>query len=727
MIFAPPESARSILEKRYYQPGEDWEGMCRRVAKFAAQAEEEPVRKEWEDKFFRLMVNGLALPNSPALANGGTGKKGSIAACFTFTVEDTIESILEVRRLAAMTLKYGGGVGFEVSSLRPKNFPIQSTHRNACGPVAVVKDYNALGDLITQGGMRKAALLALLRIDHPDIIEFIHCKERDKALANFNISVAVPDSFMRKLLKEKDKPHVCYFGGKQYYLLQDGTPIPRTERESKKVISVGDLWGMVCSHAALNGDPGLLFIDTINKANPFINGPEDISHPLYFKGANPCGEVLIPHAGACCLASVDLAKYVIDGVINTEALYIAFRETTRMLDNLLEISPWPDPLIEKTMKETRMIGVGVMGFTSMLDKLGLRYGSEESLRLIDNIGALRQKACSDESIQLGKERGIYPAAKEGEIHRNSVREVNPPTGSLAMFANTSWAIEPHLFWAFEERRNDEVRTRYLPIVEELLTREQLEPLEAEAAGDLKRLNELIQQVLPSYMTLSRDISPEEQLAVVARWQKYTGNSTSKTIVSSKEILTPEKVEDIFQAAWELKLKGITVYAEGSREGEPMGISKKKTPKIVLPDELDSKRFKVELDVDGQPMKAFLHVGFHPSDKLKPVEIFLQHPYTKNLTFVQFVSALTRLVSLSLRYRTCPYCGEEALPIGQIIKQLDETDGQSLFSVPKMLTHVLSKFAGDGEVVGKCPECGADLITTGRCVSCSAGCGWSRCG
>lgn len=869
--FTPPKAVEGLLRDRYYQDGENWEKLSRRVASFAAQAEPETTREAQEERFYNLIRQAKVLPNSPALASAGVPeKKGSVAACFHFRPEDSLDSIMECRRLAGKTLQYGGGVGFELSNLRPGGSSVQSAHRSACGPIGTLIDYNGLGTFITQGGMRPAALMGILSITHPDVIKFIHCKENDKELANFNVSVSIPDSFMKKLAREGNRPHTCHFDGRQYNLLEDGEWVLRADRGSRKVLSVQDVWDEICKCAAINGDPGVYFVDTANKDNALLEGLSDTSNPYYFHGTNPClagdtelwvkgllserptikelyeageeveihsgkefrkakiiysgkketvlveteeglslrctpdhlvqevsrngftvknlcwtqakdlegklvsaavlnggyatvtsvtaagvtdvydfsilgetnfdkqcgfansivvhncSELPLPNRGACVLASLDLAKFVNGTELDEEGLIDAFKATTRMLDDFIEVSPWPDPKIEETVKNIRQIGPGVMGFTTLLDKLHIRYGSEACLDLIDRIGELKKKAVDEESKLLAEERGVYPAAREGEIYRNSSRGTIAPTGSLAMIADTSWSIEPHAYWAFRERRAGSDRFRFLPVVEELIPKEELEDLEEQAAGDLNILNGLVQQNLPGHMTLSRDLSAEEHINVVSGWQKWTDSSISKTIVQPSDQLSSERVSEIFQLAWENKLKGLTVYPEGSREGEPMSIAAKKKKLVRLPDELEAKTIKVKFDVGGQSKKAFIHVGFHPDNKEKPVQVFLTHPHEQDETFIQFISMMTRLVSLCLRYRKCPHCEEEALPIGQIIKQLNETDGQSMFSVPKILVEVLGKYLDEGEPVGTCPNCQGKLILTGRCSSCSA-CGWSKCG
>ncbi len=726
--FQPPEAVASILSDRYFQKGENWEDLCKRVAKGAATTEPEELKEEWENRFYSLLSSGEGLPNTPALVNLGADHTGSVAACFSFRPEDNMFSIMEVGRLTAMTLKFGGGAGFELSYLRPMGALVQSTHKQAMGPVGVMKYFNAVGDMITQAGIRKAALIAILRIDHPDIIRFCRAKTEDKTLANFNISVSMIDSFMKKLAASSDKPHVCHFGGKQYHILPNGDPILRAERGSKKVLSVREVYDVICEGGALNGDPGVFFVDHVNRNNPLIDGINDTENPFYMAGANPCGELPLSDKEACVLGSIDLAKFVSDERLNEAALSQAFRTMTRLLEDMIDASAWPDKSIEEKVLQTRRVGVGVMGFASFLDKIEIRYGSEECLKTIDTIGEIRATACRLESEQLMIERGAYPVAPAGVIQRNTTLTTIAPTGTLAMIANTSWSIEPHLYWAFEERRNDQVRIRYLPAVEECINPKVLADLIDTANGDLAQLNMLIQTQLPTHMVLAKEITPEEHLAVVATWQKYTDSAISKTIVAPAEILTKEKVSEIYQYAWENKLKGMTVYPEGSREGEPMGLGKKKRKNLrKRPKKLRGNTTEFELQLGSVGMKAFVTVNEHPESK-EPYEVLIVHPsILNNDVAIQFINLSTRLLSMLLRYKTCD-CGEEAVPLGQVVKQLKETDGTHLFSVPNILSQALTEYIPEGESVGKCPTtgCNGELTLVEGCEQCLT-CGYRACG
>jgi len=1198
--YHPPEYIQEILEKMYYQPGEDWGALCLRVATAIASVEATPeLQKKWQEIFFEHISSGKLLPNTPAFVNLGTNQLGCAAACFALRPEDSMDSIMETARLTAMILKYGGGVGFELSALRPNGTPIQSTHKQAMGPVGVMKHYNSVGNLVTQGGVRKAALIAILKIDHPDIIKFITAKEKDGDLANFNISVSVPDSFMKRLSTGPDKPFLASFGGKQYHLLSNGEPVLKADRGSNEVLSVRAVWERICQNATENGDPGIFFVDTANRDNVLIANLSDTSNPYYIHGTNPCltgdqkvyvitdrrgpvdlktlaeegqdvsvltvrqdgtpavevlrnprltgwnqkilkiimtdgtvlrctenhkiiledgspiradevapgtrlrhitrreepnsagtnryamlyangagrvgehrfiaehllrrplepnevvhhknydgldnslenleimtkvrhdnlhredrlgdknpmrrfpeknwlvkqdwsseknpryinisneeyfnaavevstkaervlskrewqkickeaglpigsrfrfstlgfrtpsnllmaaaeeagvfrdrqrmecyrhylnlresydlpvefsidegilivkqceyckrefrarwgsretcycsvscgnkgkqpsmeegrkyraetaqketrqnqilayydlqqelgrdpllrewsehckregipyrlrrgsqgnrycfrrfsevkeaaagytnfkvlsveedgfenvyngtvgnthhlcvvledqehqpglkktklldtlncGEIPLIPREACLLASIDLAKFVrgeegADGTIiysvDIPGLKEVFSVATRLLDDMIDATPWPDPQIEEKVKASRRIGVGVMGYASLLDKIGIRYGSDEAIQIAEEIAKVRLEACKETSLALGEEKGIFPAAREGNKHRNTAVTTVAPTGTVAMVADTSWSIEPHMYWAFRERRAGNDRIRFLPAVEREITQEELQDL-SDQARDLEHLNSLIEEKLPSHMVLGQDVPWERQILTNAAWQRYTDNAISKTINLPQSDLTPEVVSDIYRRAWEEKLKGVTVYPFGSRSGEPMSIQKKKTKEIKLPEELPCVRHKYSVVLDGNQVKTYCFVSCYP-DMDTPVEVFLKHPHIGDLTTIQFVDLTTRLISLALRYRYCMHCDEEAIPIGELVKQLRETDGQSMRAVPSIFVSALSKYLTKEDIVGNCPSCGQSIIIIEGCELCRS-CGWRAC-
>jgi ribonucleoside-diphosphate reductase alpha chain len=722
------DAAIAVLKSTYLQEGEDWEGLCKRVCSVVASVEStQELKKEMEEKFFYYLYNRLFLPNTPALVNLGANHKGCAAACFSLQPEDSIKSILEIRNLAVMILKYGGGVGFELSKIRPEGTLVQSTHKSAMGPVAIARDYNAAGILVTQSGVRKAALMACLRIDHPDIIKFITCKDRDGDLANFNMSVSVTDSFMNKLIKTPEVPHTAHFFGKQWNILPNGEPILRPDRGSSEVLSVKDVWDIICEQVSKNGEPGIRFLDHINRNNPLISSVRDVDNPFYLAGCNPCSEINLEHMGACILVSVDLAKFVEDGILAQSKLQDAFSVATRFADNMIEATMYPDPRIEEVSKKTRRIGIGVMGFTSLLNKLKIVFGSDECLELIDILGRIRRTATSDTSKSLAEERGLYPAAPEGEVYRNVARTTGDPTGTRAIIANTSWAIEPHLYWLFEENRENIGGNRYLPIVHEYISDEALREIEEAAGSDLVHLNNLVQASLPSYITKSFDLDPLKHVDVVAAWQKYTDNSISKTIILPQDESSPELISDIYKYAWESKIKGLTVYPEGSRKGEPMSLRKKKIQRIKRPEVLKSETIAIQFQLNGNtPLKAYATVGFSPEND-EIFEVMIKHPQAIDTVGTQFIDLTTRLLSLVLRHRHCRDCKEEVIPLGEVIEQLRKTDGSAIYSVPNILAKALGKYMPKDEPVGTCPDknCSGNLVMIEGCFRCLT-CGYSFC-
>lgn len=578
-----PESVNNLLKKRYFQDGEDWEQLCQRVSSFAGQAElTEDKRSYWTEKFFNDLYHTKYIPNTPALINAGTNHKGCVAACFTLIPEDNMDSIMMTAYRQAFVLKFGGGVGFNFSKLRPQGSLIQSTHKAAMGPLGVARFYSSVGIMVTQGGVRESAMMGLLECNHPDIYRFIRAKEEDGLLHNFNFSVFFTDKFINTLLETPSVPHVCEFNNQRYLLLPDGESILEADRGSRDVLSTQDLWDTFCKSASLRGDPGLAFIDEINRNNPLIKDINDTENPNYINCLNPCAEATQTNNEACLLISVDLGKFIKDKELDWDALSDSFYSSTRMINDLSDVSDWPTQEIEHRVKSLRRIGVGVMGFTTMLERMGIKYGSQECMSLIQKICDIRTEATDRSSLDLGEEKGPFPLAPEGCKYRNVERTIVAPTGSIAQIADTSWSIEPNTYWAFIENRMGQSKFRVLPSVEENISKERLNFL-ISTAKNIVELNEMIQKELPDHFVLAKDLTWKQHIDVMAEWQKGTGNAISKTIVLTKEQSTPSEISKLFLYAWKNKIKGLTIYPEGSRQNEPMSLQEnKKDLEITIP-------------------------------------------------------------------------------------------------------------------------------------------------
>jgi len=415
------DNAIKVLQERYFikngdgEVVEDWEQLCRRVAKaVAADEKTKELKKEWEKLYFHLIYNKFFIPNTPTLMNAGK-KNGQLAACFVLPVEDDLVKIMKTATDAALIHKSGGGTGFDFSRLRPSGSRVCTTSGAASGPVSFMKMYNDITEQIKQGGTRRGANMGILRVDHPDILKFIDCKQDITQLTNFNISVAITDNFMKAVEEEK-----------KYELIWEGKVYDKID--AKKVFD------KICKNAWNTGEPGIFFVDTANKTNGYGE----------IRATNPCGEQPLRDNEACTLGSMNLGEYVnSDGSFAAEEYFDHIKIATRFLDSVVSVNQYPVKEIEETHKETRKIGLGVMGLADMFIKMGIVYGSEKSFKhakwVYDRL-SLYSKIASGE---LGVEKGDCKACLETETkQRNYWTNTNAPTGTISIIAGCSSGIEP---------------------------------------------------------------------------------------------------------------------------------------------------------------------------------------------------------------------------------------------------------------------------------------------
>ncbi|MCZ7399396.1 MAG: vitamin B12-dependent ribonucleotide reductase [Candidatus Methanoperedens sp.] len=538
-------NAARVLKRRYLLKDEDGNvietplRLLRRIAKAVA------LDPESEDEFLNMQVNLEFLPNTPTLMNAGTDL-GQLSACFVIPVEDSLVSIFDAVKSMALIQQSGGGTGFSFSRLRPSGDIVKSTKGVASGPVSFMRVFDTTTDIIKQGGKRRGANMGILRADHPDIIEFITAKTKEGFLSNFNISVAVDDKFM-KALREDD----------EYELIN-----PRNKEHVKKV-RAKDIWNLIITMAWRTGDPGVVFIDEINRHNPTPQVGE-------MESTNPCGEQpLLPYE-SCNLGSINLAKMVRDGKIDWENLEKIINNAVRFLDNVIDINKYPLPQIEEITKSNRKIGLGIMGFADMLVHLGIPYDSEDALKTGEEIMRFIQEKSHATSERLAIERGAFPNFP-GSIYkkpiRNSTVTTVAPTGTISIIAGCSSGIEP--LFAVSFVRNVMEGTKLLEINPyfEAVAKERgfySEELMMRIAkqGTLAGIDEIPDDVKRVFVT-AFDIAPEWHVRMQAAFQKYTDNAVSKTINFPNDVDIKE-VEKAYMLAYELKCKGITVYRYGSK-------------------------------------------------------------------------------------------------------------------------------------------------------------------
>lgn len=549
------ENAIKVLKARYLLKDEQGnvtetpDEMFRRVARTIALAEslygENPA--DWEERFYTLMTELKFLPNSPTLMNAGKDI-GQLAACFVLPVDDSMKGIFDTLKNAALILQSGGGTGFSFSRLRPKADIVRSTGGVASGPVSFMKIYNTATEVIKQGGARRGANMGILRIDHPDILEFIKIKRSEQELANFNLSVAITDAFMDTLKNDGE-----------YDLIN-----PRSKAVVGRLKARFVFDEMVAS-AWETGDPGIVFIDRINRANP-------TPHIGSMESTNPCGEQpLLPYE-ACVLGSMNLSKYVRRSELDYDSLKKDIKSAVRFLDNSIDVNKYPIPAIEEMHKGNRKIGLGVMGWADMLILLGAPYNHKQAFRLARDLMKFIRDTAREASVELAHARGVFPNFK-GSIYdvpdmphvRNATTTTIAPTGTLSFIADCSSGIEPLFALVYKRLILDselfEINKYFFEIAKNqgFYSEELREKVIAK--GYLKGIKEVPGKIKRLFKT-AHEIPPEDHIEMQACFQEYTDNAVSKTInmpYRSKK----EGVAKAFLLAYEKGCKGITIFRYGT--------------------------------------------------------------------------------------------------------------------------------------------------------------------
>jgi ribonucleoside-diphosphate reductase alpha chain len=570
-------NAIAVLERRYLLKDEQGRiietpsQLFRRVAKAIAAVDkmygEDP--KASEETFYKMMASLEFMPNTPALMNAGT-QLGLLSACYVIPVEDSLEGIFKALHDAAIVQQQAGGTGFSFSRLRPKGDLVKSTKGIASGPVTFNTIFDKMTDVIKQGGKRRGANMGILRVDHPDIIEFITAKADPSMLRNFNVSVAVTGKFMEAVKLDRE-----------YELIN-----PRTKQAVKK-LRAKDVWDLIITYAWRTGDPGVIFIDEINERNP-------TSHTGEIESTNPCGEVPLHPYESCNLGSISLSKMLkeVGGLmeIDWEKLKRTVHTSVHLLDNIIDANRYPIIEIEKATKANRRIGLGVMGFADMLCLLGVPYDSEEALKLAEKIMGFIEKEGHKASQEIGKKRGSFPNFKGSmwdrkgyKSMRNATVTTIAPTGTISIISGCSSGIEP--LFAVSFVRNVLEGTRLIevnPVFEKIAKGQRFYSPELmnriARTGSVEGIKEVPEEIRKVFVT-ALDIAPEWHVRMQAAFQKYTDNAVSKTI-NFPEDATAEDVRRAYDLAYRLKCKGITVYRYGSKAEQVLYIGeleRKKDP------------------------------------------------------------------------------------------------------------------------------------------------------
>ena len=747
------DNALKVLEKRYFRKDdegitiENWQQMIQRVADNISDGD--PLKKE---TYFKLLDSGYFLPNSPTLMNAGNDLQ-QLSACFVLPIEDSMDSIFETVKNAALIHKSGGGTGFSFSRLREANARVRSTNGVSSGPLSFLKVFNAATDAVKQGGTRRGANMAILNVDHPQIMDFITCKENTNELTNFNLSVGLTEAFMRAVYADEEYDLVSPASG-----------------EIKGRPKAGDVFSLIVEMAHRNGEPGIIFLDRINAANPTPKIGK-------IESTNPCGEQPLLPNEACNLGSINLSIMIKDNDLDWDLLREVVRGSVDFLDDVIDRSQFPLPQIEEMVKANRKIGLGVMGWADLLYQLRIPYSSDEAVNLARKVMEFIDFETKQRSMELAEAKGSFPNFKDsiydtGKLDREQTAQDWPrlikdikakglrnatlttiaPTGTISMIADTSSGIEPQFSLVYVKNVMDGEKLLYVnKWFEQALEAEGLlspELLEVVAqSGSIAHLEAIPEQLRLVFQT-AHDISPEWHIRMQAAFQAYTDNAVSKTINFSHSA-TVQDIRTAYELAYQLGCKGMTVYRDGSRENQVLstGSSTKAASTgetKVAPRNRPEVTHGVTQRLETGCGHMYVTVN---SDELGACEIFIQMGKVGGCASAQ-LEAIARLSSLAMRSnikvesivrqlkgircqspmwnkgKMITSCGDA---VGQALEQFLQTySGQQLKSIDFQYdpeTAEISSIQATG--VALCPDCSSTIEHVEGCLKCPS-CGWSKC-
>ncbi len=728
------KNAVTVLNKRYLKRDnsgntvETAEDMFRRVAKTinAAEPATSENKTNFETAYYQAMTNLDFLPNSPTLMNAGR-ELGQLSACFVLPIGDSMESIFEAIKNTALIHKSGGGTGFSFSRIRPANDEVHSTSGVSSGPISFMRVFDAATETIKQGGTRRGANMGILRVDHPDIMDFIMAKRDLTVLTNFNISVGMTEAFMNAVEN-----------GEDYDIIN-----PRNGKVAKQ-LNATKVFNQIIDMAWTSGEPGIIFLDRLNRDNP-------TPHIGEIESTNPCGEQpLLPYE-SCNLGSINLANMVVAGEIIWDKLAEVTKLATRFLDNVIEANKYPLPEIDEMTRANRKIGLGVMGWADMLILLGIPYNSQEAVDLGEKVMRFINSKSHDESIQLAVERGPFPNIK-GSIYdkpgsspiRNATCTTIAPTGTISIIANCSSGVEPlfavsYIRQVLDNNKLIEVHPLFEKIAKErgFYSAELMQ--EIAEKGTVQSIDAIPEDVRRVFVT-SHDITPKDHILMQAAFQRYTDNAVSKTVNFCSDA-TKDDVANVYRMAYKEGLKGVTIYRDGSRDMQVLSVagkaeddhnndanipieSKKPARKRERPRALTGSTYQMETGCGP------LYITINEDEK-GLFELFTTMGKAGGCAASQ-CEAIGRLVSLSWR------SGGQAR---QTVKQLigitchkpagfgENRITSCADAVAKAVElHMLNddeaktQFTNNG---GACPDCGGPVEHEGGCCVCHA-CGYSEC-
>ena len=756
------ENAKTVLEKRYLirdaqgKALETVPQLFQRVASAIAQADrnydpQADVEKTAQE-FYDTMTDLRFLPNSPTLMNAGR-ELGQLSACFVLPVGDSMEEIFEAVKQAALIHKSGGGTGFSFSRLRPRGSVVNSTGGVASGPISFMKVFNTATEAVKQGGTRRGANMGILQVDHPDILDFISCKSDNNEINNFNISVAITEGFMQAVLAGEDYPLID----------------PRTKQEVGR-LNAQEVYDKIVDAAWRNGEPGIVFIDRLNRDNV-------VPSQGRIESTNPCGEQpLLPYE-SCNLGSINLAQMV-KGEKKKEIDWDKLGQTVdtavHFLDNVIDVNKYPIPEIDRVTKLTRKVGLGVMAFADLLMLLGVPYNSQEGVEIGQQIMGFIQRRAKEQSRRLAETRGAFPLFGESIYKdetpiRNATVTTIAPTGTLSIIAGVSGGVEPVFAFAFIRNVMDgdeliEVNPLLRRRLEErgLYSDELMKKVIAQ--GSLQHIEEIPQDIKDVFVC-AHDVSPQWHIRMQAAFQKHTDNAVSKT-VNFPHSATREDVDKVYRLAYELGCKGVTIYRDGSRGSQVLNIGKvSKEAKSDEAPQATPSPAQQQNRLEPRPRPA-VTMGITEKVKIGCGNLYVTVNYDENGICEVFTNtgrhggcpsqseATARLVSIALRsgidvqtiigqlkgircpstirqpgmkVTSCPDAIARAIE-----KVMRSQNGGQMPSAVQEMERELNQGAQEEEmdhsIAGMrfCPECGAPVVHEGGCVICRQ-CGYSKCG
>ena len=738
-----------VMKERWHWDG-TFEALCQIVANAVGMGETDPVKRfDYQGKFYEILVDGKFSPNTPTWINAGRDVRGSLSACFVYNIEDTMVSILDSSRWMGMVQKYGGGTGFDLSQLRARGVKIKSTHGKACGPIAVLKYLAATSQMVTQGGVRDGANMAVLSVYHPDVLDFINLKARESKFMLeipreyaqikisrgewtvqeaedyieycrlnglyqlFNVSVAVDKKFMDAV---------------QTYENWKAAPEPKQTLADRQYVAgselevlpcgktIAEVWEAIVEQAWTSGDPGILFMDRAKEMG--------LAHsPLEIRATNPCGEQFLPHNGSCNLGSINLAKFVkYDDSAASWDERIAWEEfgqvialSVRFLDDIVEINQHADPGIDEVNRLERRIGLGVMGWADMLFELGIPYDSQEAIKVLHAVGKFFNYQAHQASVDLAAEKGTFPLFNDtveankalgGPMpywgRRNATVTTVAPTGTISIAAGCSSGIEPHFLMAYDHKGLKESGGLGIIWASDTLR-------ESHAAVKGKLTKDEFERVIrdePWFWKPANEISIETHIQHQSLWQKYIDNSISKTL-NLPNPATREVVAQSYLLAYKSGCKGSTVYRDGCKPFQPLNAITK-TEKLTtesasgeqsvveiahvlthqIPKKSKRPRWVTSETAKIETAEGDLYITITKDDRGMPFEIFAGLGKSGTSTSAG-VEALCRTVSLGLRYGIPPL---EYVKQLRGIKSIQHGMGpKAIFSIPDAIGQMLEEY------------------------------------